>query len=77
MKEFTKGIFQTLKELIVSSSIMRAVVYTIGHIMIAMTCNTIITGATWELAMADAVIEPCINGIWYYFLDKFWTSQRK
>ena len=77
MKEFTGGIFKTLKELIVSSSIMRAVVYTIGHIMIAMACNTIITGATWELAIMDAVIEPCINGVWYYFLDKIWTSLKK
>ena len=56
---------------------MRAVVYTIGHIMIAMACNTIITGATWELAIMDAVIEPCINGVWYYFLDKIWTSLKK
>ena len=55
----------------------RAVVYTIGHVIIAMICNTIITGAAWEVAMVDAVIEPCINGVWYYFLDKFWTSQRK
>ena len=77
MKEFTGGIFKTLKELIVSSSIMRAVVYTMGHIMIAMACNTIITGATWELAIMDAVIEPCINGVWYYFLDKIWTSLKK
>jgi len=77
MKEFTGGIFKTLKELIVSSSIMRAVVYTIGHIVIAMTCNTVITGAAWELAIVDAVVEPCINGVWYYGLDRFWTSQRK
>ena len=77
MKEFTGGIFKTLKELIVASSIMRAVVYTVGHIMIAMACNTIITGATWELAIMDAVIEPCINGVWYYFLDKIWTSLKK
>ena len=77
MKEFTRGIFQTLKGLIVESSVARAVVYTIGHVIIAMICNTIITGAAWELAMVDAVIEPCINGVWYYFLDKFWNGQRK
>ena len=77
MKEFTRGIFKTLKELIVSSSIMRAVVYTIGHIIIAMTCNTIITGAAWEWAIVDAVVEPCINGVWYYGLDRFWISLKK
>jgi len=77
MKEFTGGIFKTLKELIVSSSIMRAVVYTIGHIVIAMTCNTVITGAIWELAIVDAVVEPCINGVWYYCLDRVWISLKK
>ena len=52
-------------------------IYTIGHIFIAMTCNTIITGASWELAAADAIIEPIINGVWYYGLDRFWTSLAK
>ena len=74
MQELKQGIFETLKELVTTSSAARAVIYTIGHIIIAMTCNTIITGASWELAAADAIIEPCINGVWYYGLDKFWTS---
>jgi hypothetical protein len=45
MKEFKEGIFQTLKELLIQSSVARAVVYTLGHIIIAMTCNNLITGA--------------------------------
>ena len=45
-----------------------AVIYTIGHILIAMTCNRIITGATLDMAAADAFIEPIINGFWFYFL---------
>ena len=77
MREFTRGIFQTLKELVIGSSVARAVIYTIGHIIIAMTSNMIITGATMELAVLDALIEPLINGVWYYFLDKFWTSLKK
>ena len=51
---------------------MLAVVYTLGHIMIAMACNRIITGADWGLAGIDAIIEPCINGVWFYILHKFW-----
>ena len=74
MKELRQGIFETVKELVIGSSLARAVIYTIGHIIIAMTCNTIITGASWELAAADAIIEPCINGVWYFVLDKFWVS---
>jgi len=77
MKEFREGIYETLKELLIKSSMARAVIYTIGHIFIAMTCNTIITGASWGLAAIDAIIEPLINGVWYFILDKFWTSIAK
>jgi len=77
MKEFREGIYETLKELLIKSSVARAVIYTLGHIFIAMTCNTIITGASWELAAIDAIIEPLINGVWYFILDKFWTSIAK
>ena len=61
-----------------------AVIYTIGHIFIAMTCNRIITGASLDMAAADAFIEPIINGFWFYFLlvflkkiieEKFVTSK--
>ncbi len=45
-----------------------AIIYTVGHIFIAMTCNRIITGATLDMAAADAFVEPIINGFWFYFL---------
>lgn len=73
--ELKEGIFRVLKRL-VGTSVGRAVVYTIGHIVIAMTCNNLITGAEWKLAAADAIIEPMINGVWYYLLDKFWASKQ-
>jgi len=75
MTEFRKGIFQTIKQQLVGTSIGRAVIYTIGHIVIAMTCNNLITGAPWNLAAIDALVEPMINGVWYYFLDKVWASK--
>ncbi len=75
MSEFTSGIFNTIKKQILGSSIARAVIYTIGHIIIAATCNVFITGASFELAAVDALVEPIINGFWYYFLDKFWASR--
>tara|TARA_B100000927_G_C16397755_1_gene442074 strand:- start:352 stop:480 length:129 start_codon:yes stop_codon:yes gene_type:complete len=31
-----------------------------------------ITGATLELAMADAFIEPIINGVWFFILHSAW-----
>jgi uncharacterized membrane protein len=73
--ELKEGIFRVLKRL-VGTSVGRAIVYTIGHIVIAMTCNNLITGAEWKLAAADAIIEPMINGVWYYLLDKLWASKQ-
>jgi len=72
MSEFRLGIFNLLKKLIGGSSIVLATVYTVGHIAIAMTCNYLITGAQLELAAVDAVVEPIINGFWFYFLHKAW-----
>ena len=48
-----------------------SVIYTIGHILVAMACNRIITGASLDMAAADAFIEPIINGFWFYFLLVF------
>jgi len=75
MTEFKRGIFETIKQQLVGTSIGRAVIYTLGHIVIAMTCNNLITGAPWNLAAIDALVEPMINGVWYYFLDKVWASK--
>ena len=49
-------------------NIYLAIIYTIGHILIAMICNRIITGASLDMAAADAFVEPIINGFWFYFL---------
>ena len=56
-------------------NVVLAVIYTIGHILIAMTCNRIITGATLDMAAADAFIEPIINGFWFYFLHQFFKEK--
>lgn len=76
MIEIKNGIFRLLKNLM-GTSVGRAIVYTIGHILIAMTCNHLITGAAWELAAADALIEPLINGVWFYVLDRLWITNSK
>lgn len=70
MTELTRGIFKLLKRLIGESSIALAIIYTLGHIVIATICNWLITGASMELAAIDAIVEPIINGIWFYALHK-------
>ena len=55
-----------------SNSVVLATVYTLGHILIAIVCVMVITGATWELATIDAIVEPLINGVWFYILHNAW-----
>ena len=76
VSEFKSGIFNLLKKL-GGTSVGRAIVYTIGHILIAMTCNRLITGAEWSLAGVDAIVEPIINGVWFYMLDRLWSRNGK
>jgi uncharacterized membrane protein len=74
MIEFRIGIFKLLKRLIGGSSLTLAIIYTLGHIAIAMICNRLITGAALDLAAIDAIIEPCINGVWFYVLHNAWKQ---
>ena len=74
MTEFTHGIQGAIKKFLTSSSIGLAVIYTLGHICIAMSVVTIMTGASlWE-AGAVALIEPSINGVWFYVLHKLYKK---
>jgi len=70
MTEFTHGIQGAIKKLLSSSSVALALIYTLGHVIIAMTVVSVMTGASlWE-AGAVALIEPGINGVWFYVLHK-------
>ena len=73
MTEFKKGIFNV----IAGTSVGRALVYTCGHVIIGMTVVSILTGASLFDAGLVAMVEPTINGFWYYILDKLWTNNFK
>tara|TARA_Y100001937_G_scaffold92550_1_gene125332 strand:- start:97 stop:318 length:222 start_codon:yes stop_codon:yes gene_type:complete len=66
-----------IKWILGGSSFTLAVVYTIGHMIIAIACVMIITGASIELATIDAIVEPMINGIWFYVLHETWKRYSK
>lgn len=70
MSEFRQGIFK----LIANTSIGRALLYTIGHIIIAISVVSTLTGASLFEAGLVALIEPSVNGVWYYMLDKLWSK---
>ena len=76
MTEFTHGIQGALKKIVTGSSVGLALVYTLGHIAIAMTVVSVMTGASlWE-AGAVALIEPSINGVWFYVLHSLWKKYK-
>ena len=77
MTEFQTGIYNTLRNVVGYSSATLAAIYTIGHIFIAMICTYLITGATLELAATNAIVEPCVNGVWFYILHRSYDSFRK
>ena len=70
--EFNEGI-KTLKDLALKSdSLTLAIIYTCGHIIIAMSVVRLMTDASlWE-AGSVALVEPAINGIWFFVLHKLW-----
>ena len=73
MTELTQGAFKV----IASTSLGRALVYTIGHVIIAMNVVYWLTGASLFEAGLVALVEPCINGCWYYLLDRICTNINK
>ena len=77
MTEFQATAISVAKRVLGGSSIVLAFVYTIGHIFIAILCVRIITGAPLVLAAADALIEPVINGFWFYLLHSAWKRFQK
>jgi len=73
MTELSQGIVNVVKDKM-DESLALAIIFFIGHIIIAMTVVSIITGASiWE-AGAVAVIEPAINSVWFYILHKLWRK---
>ena len=77
MTELTSGIFNATKKVYSSNrgSILRTIVYTIGHFAIAITVLMLVADVTFYIALTDAIVEPLANSVWYFLLDKFWASK--
>ncbi len=59
---------------LMNDSFKLTIIYTIGHIVIAGSTVYILTGANlWESGLV-ALVEPCLNGVWFYILHKVWTK---
>ena len=79
MTELTSGIFNASKKIYDTNrgSILRTIVYTIGHFVIAITVLMLIADVSFSIALTDAIVEPLANTVWYFLLDKFWASKIK
>ncbi len=77
MTELTSGIFNASKKIYTSNrgSILRTIVYTIGHFAIAITVLMLVADVSFMIALTDAIVEPLANAVWYFLLDKFWASK--
>ena len=79
MTELTQGIFSTAKSIYNNNkgSILRTIIYTIGHFAIAIIVLMSIADVSFSVALTDAIVEPLANSVWYFVLDKFWASKVK
>ena len=77
MTEFTHGIFSATKNIYETNrgSILRTIIYTIGHFAIAITVLMLIADVPFAIALTDAIVEPLANAVWYFILDRIWTSK--
>ena len=70
--EFEVGMVESLKRFLTHSSLMLTLIFFVGHVVIATTVVSLMTGASiWE-AGAVALVEPAVNSVWFYLLHKVW-----
>ena len=75
--EITKGIFKAAESVFNNNkgSIIRTIIYTIGHFIIAISVLMLVADVSFMIALTDAIVEPIANSIWYFILDKWWASK--
>ena len=77
--EITNGIFQAANNVYQNNkgSLLRTIIYTIGHFAIAITVLMLVADVSFKIALTDAIVEPIANSIWYFILDKWWANKFK
>ena len=69
MNEFLNS-YKALK-----GTLLRTVIYTVGHFLIAAACVMYFTGADFTAAITDAIVEPLMNAVWSFMLDRIWSKR--
>ena len=77
--EVTSGIFNATASIYKNNkgSILRTIIYTIGHFIIAISVLMLVAEVSFAVALTDAIVEPIANSVWYFILDKWWTNKSK
>ena len=77
--EITSGIFNATASIYKNNkgSILRTIIYTIGHFIIAISVLMLVAEVSFTVALTDAIVEPIANSVWYVILDKWWASKSK
>ena len=77
--ELTNGIFKAAGSIYKNNrgSILRTIVYTFGHFVIAISVLMMVANVSFVIALTDAIVEPIANSVWYFVLDKWWASKSK
>ena len=77
--ELTNGILKAAGNIYLNNkgSILRTIIYTVGHFAIAITVLMLISDVKFAVALTDAIVEPIANSVWYFILDKWWASKSK
>ena len=77
--ELTNGLFKAAGNVYSNNkgSILRTIIYTIGHFAIAISVLMLVADVPFMIALTDAIVEPLANSVWYFILDKWWASKYK
>ena len=68
MAEINKGLFNAAADIYTNNrgSILRTVVYTVGHFVIAITVLMLVADVSFAVALTDAIVEPLANSCLLY-----------
>ena len=63
--EITNGIFKAAGDIYINNkgSILRTVIYTIGHFAIAITVLMLVADVSFGIALTDEIVEPIANSV--------------
>lgn len=64
-----------LWEVSATATTIRTGLFTTGHFIIDVFVIAIITGAPIETATLASLVGPALNGVWFWFIDRWWSQR--